>query len=126
MFQVKRFDSTNCQISSLYDDFSRRKSSNIGELGGLISGGQRQRIAIARALYTQKPYLIMDEATSALDSLTEERILAGIRKYFPDITLINVSHRMSSATLYDRVIMLNNDRLPRVNESQGNPRIHQL
>jgi subfamily B ATP-binding cassette protein MsbA len=66
-----------------------------------LSGGERQRIAIARALLTEKPILIMDEATSALDVATEEYLFQNISKLYPDITMIGVTHRNMHKHLYD-------------------------
>lgn len=66
-----------------------------------LSGGERQRIAIARALLSEKPILIMDEATSAIDIATEEYIFQEISRCYPTLTLIGVTHRSQQKQLYD-------------------------
>lgn len=71
-------------------------ATKVGERGIRISGGQRQRLGIARALYRQKPFLILDEATSALDLETENRILERITRLAPRVTVLIVTHRISS------------------------------
>ena len=52
-----------------------------------------QRIAIARALYADRPVLILDESTSALDQQTERRLLDNL-KQLTDKTVLFVSHRL--------------------------------
>jgi ABC-type multidrug transport system fused ATPase/permease subunit len=68
----------------------------IGENACKISEGQKQRIAIARALIKSPRILIFDEAFSSLDSASENKILATIKDVYKDITIIIVSHRLSS------------------------------
>lgn len=57
-----------------------------------LSGGEKQRICLARALITKPQLLILDEATNSLDSGLEESIFKMLRKHFPKITVVCVSH----------------------------------
>jgi len=70
--------------------------TDIGERGVKLSGGQRQRVAIARALYRSPKILIFDEATSALDPAKDKEIRELISSLKGTLTLIIVSHRISS------------------------------
>ena len=78
--------------------------TNIGERGIKLSGGQIQRIGIARALYNGSEVLVLDEATSALDSKTEEKLVKSIAMKNKKITIIAISHRLSTLKNYDRFI----------------------
>lgn len=77
--------------------------SHVGERGARLSGGQRQRLALARALYNRPNVLILDEATSALDPRTEENIIANLTTEKERLTVISVTHRLSTISDYDRV-----------------------
>ena len=82
----------------LMDDFITNHLSSgyktvVGERGSKLSGGQCQRIGIARALYNDPEILIFDESTSALDESTERELLISIKKYFPNQTMIFVTHK---------------------------------
>jgi ABC-type multidrug transport system fused ATPase/permease subunit len=88
-------------------DFLQQKQgldTRVGEGGVSISGGQRQRIAIARALYTDPPILIMDEGTSSLDSITEAQIIEEIFNLAEDKTVLMVAHRLSTLQRCDEVL----------------------
>lgn len=83
----------------------------IGERGQRLSGGQRQRLALARALITDAPVLVLDDATSAIDAQVEEEIFARIAAEVHRRTTIVVAHRISTLALADRVAVLDDGRV---------------
>ena len=72
-----------------------------------ISGGQKQRIAIARVLYSNPQVLILDESTSALDLSSERSIIENIIKWYPKLTLILSSHRISKKYFNKEIFIKN-------------------
>ena len=74
-------------------DLPMQLDTILGEKGAGLSEGQMQRIAIARALYADRPVLILDESTSALDQQTERKLLDNL-KQLTDKTVLFVSHRL--------------------------------
>jgi len=82
----------------------------VGPNGGTLSGGQRQRVGIARALVKDAKIYVFDEATSALDVENERRIMTNLRQ-LDSATVLFVTHRFSTITYVDRVIMLQEGRL---------------
>ena len=78
----------------------------VGERGIRLSGGQRQRIGLARALYHKPKVLILDEATSALDQSTENSVMNTINRLHGKLTIISISHRLSTLNKCDRVISI--------------------
>jgi ABC-type multidrug transport system fused ATPase/permease subunit len=80
--------------------------THVGPRGANISGGQRQRILIARALFRDKPILILDEPTSSLDSKSEKVIESALDKLAYGRTTIVVAHRLSTIMNADRILVL--------------------
>lgn len=83
----------------------------LGEFGANLSGGQRQRLAIARALVTNPPVLILDESTSALDPVSEAQVLDQLLAYRRGKTTILISHRPTVIEKADWIVMLDKGHL---------------
>ncbi len=92
-------------------EFPQGYDSMIGERGINLSGGQKQRIALARALLLRPRILVLDDAFSALDTYTEEKILSNLREIFPDMTVIIISHRVSTLQNADQIVVLEDGRI---------------
>jgi ATP-binding cassette subfamily B protein len=76
-----------------------------------LSGGQKQRVSIARAVVREPRILILDDALSAVDTKTENAILGSLKRIMQNRTSIIISHRVSSAKLADRILVLDDGRI---------------
>lgn len=83
----------------------------IGERGVRLSGGERQRLSLARALLRKPRLLLLDEATSALDSENEERIYRAIQQLHGEITIVIITHRLSTIRNADVIHVLDRGRV---------------
>ncbi|HPX71200.1 MAG TPA: ABC transporter ATP-binding protein [Bacillota bacterium] len=97
--------------------FSGGYDSMVGERGLSLSGGQKQRTAIARALTNPAPIMIFDDSMSALDTETDVRIREELQTRFGKSTVIIISHRISTLSRTDKVIVLDRGRVV----EQGSP-----
>ncbi|HEX9483498.1 MAG TPA: ABC transporter ATP-binding protein [Gemmatimonadaceae bacterium] len=83
----------------------------LGDRGVRLSGGERQRIAIARALLRRPKMVVLDEATSALDLESEAEIRASIAALTPAVTVLLITHRVTSLGDEDHVVVLGGGRV---------------
>ena len=83
----------------------------VGERGEALSGGQRQAVALARALVTDPPILILDEPTHAMDHSSEERLKARITSELTDRTILIVTHRESLLSVVNTLVVVDSGQL---------------
>ncbi len=103
-----------CQISGANEFITKlpdKYQTILGEFGANISGGQRQRLAIARAIVTEPPILILDESTGGLDPVSEAQVLDQLFKHRQGKTTILITHRPKVINRADWVVLLENGKL---------------
>ena len=83
----------------------------VGERGYTLSGGQRQRVTLARALIGDRRLLILDDSLSSVDADTERAIMDALERRTGDRTLILISHRFSTLSGMDRIVVLDQGRI---------------
>lgn len=91
--------------------FPQGFNTRVGERGITLSGGQKQRVSIARAVVREPKILILDDALSAVDTKTENTILNSMKKIMQGRTSIIISHRVSSAKLANKIIVLHDGQI---------------
>ena len=96
----------DASLLEFVNDLSEGLDSHVGPRGGNLSGGQRQRILIARALFRNKPILLLDEPTSALDSNSEKIIQQALDKLAIGRTTIVVAHRISTIVNASKILVV--------------------
>ena len=89
--QLKEVIRISC-LDSVLEKLKYGIETELKEHGSGLSQGQNQRIAIARALLSEAPILLLDECTSSLDAETEYRLLKNLREYHKK-TVLCISHR---------------------------------
>ena len=100
--------------ADVYDnimDFPNGFNTRVGERGITLSGGQKQRVSIARAIARNPKILMLDDALSAVDMKTENTILNSMKKIMEGRTTIIISHRVSSAKLADKILVLDDGKI---------------
>lgn len=100
-------------ILSLENGYDTKMDNN------LFSQGQKQLLAIARAIVTNPPILLLDEITANLDAITEEKIISILQKVSDTRTILSISHRLLSMISCDTVVILENGRV----KNSGSPEL---
>ena len=80
------------------------EGAELGAAGRSVSGGERKWIALARALATGLPVLLLDEPTAGLDRAAQGRVLDALARLRGERTIILVSHQAEVVALADRVV----------------------
>jgi len=83
----------------------------VGPEGIKLSGGEKQRICLARALVSKPELLVLDEATSHLDVVTEREVYEHLKKLSRAVTVLAITHRVSSMYLFDRILVMSHGEL---------------
>jgi ATP-binding cassette subfamily C protein len=107
---------TACQLAKIDEFISKlpdKYQTVLGEFGANISGGQRQRLAIARAIVTNPPILILDESTANLDPVSEAQVLDGLLSHRQGKTTILISHRPRVIMRADWIVLLEQGQVKR-------------
>ncbi len=102
------------QDADVYDNimaFPNQFQTKLGERGITLSGGQKQRVSIARAIVREPKILMLDDVLSAVDTKTENTILNSLKKIMEGRSTIIISHRISSAKLANKIIVLSDGQI---------------
>ena len=97
-------------IDHLVEQLDDGLDTMLGERGVGLSEGQAQRVAVARAILSHAPVLLLDECTSALDEETEARLLENISR-MKDRTCFIVTHRRAAMSICDYRLHIENGKL---------------
>jgi ATP-binding cassette subfamily B protein len=85
--------------------------TDVNKRGGRVSAGQRQLLSFARAFLADPAVLILDEATASLDIPSERLVQEGLTTLLADRTAIVIAHRLSTVSIADRVLVMENGRI---------------
>jgi len=81
-----------------------RELDEVKDWGKILSGGEAQRLAFARVYFAQPAFLLLDEATSALDSALTKELLTALKRDFPHLGVLAITHQEELKFIFDKVI----------------------
>lgn len=94
------------KIMSLKNGIHTTLTREFDERGTVLSGGELQKVELARIFAIHTPFVILDEPSSALDPIAEYKMFENMVSACYGRSAVFISHRLSSATVADRVILL--------------------
>ena len=90
---------------SFVNELKLKEETFLNEKGSGLSLGEMERIAIARAIYSEAPIMLLDECSASLDLETEKKVIANLLN-MKDKTIVLISHHKYDETLFDKVVDL--------------------
>ena len=93
------------ESSSFVNNLALKEETYLNEKGSGLSLGEMERIAIARAIYSDAPILLLDECSASLDASTEKKVLSNILS-LENKTIVLISHHKYDESLFDKVVDL--------------------
>ena len=104
--------------SGIYEKISRYKNDietvltrEFDNNGVNMSIGEQQMLSLARVFSDNTPFVILDEPSSALDPIAEYKMFENMMRATKDRSVVFISHRLSSAVLADRILLMENGRI---------------
>ncbi|MBR5437125.1 MAG: ATP-binding cassette domain-containing protein, partial [Muribaculaceae bacterium] len=110
LLMAAKMVNADCFISELPLGYKTK----IGDDGVDLSKGQKQRLLLARVIYKDPKYIFLDEATNSLDVINEQQIVANMRNFFKDKTVVIAAHRLSTIRNADQIVVINNGAVAEV------------
>ncbi len=102
------------KIQSLPNGIHTVLTREFDDEGTNLSGGELQKVELARIFAVPTPFVILDEPSSALDPVAEHKMFENMMRACEGRSTVFISHRLSSATLADRVILLSGGEIAEV------------
>ena len=91
--------------SNFVNELALKEETYLNEKGSGLSLGEMERIAIARAIYSESPIMLLDECSASLDLETEKKVISNILN-MKDKTIVLISHHKYDEKLFDQVVDL--------------------
>lgn len=98
-------------LASWNIDLDEELTRKFDKKGKELSGGQWQRISLARAFFRDAPIVLLDEPSAALDPIAEQKIFEDFKKISHSKSALLISHRLSSITLCDKIMVLSDGKI---------------
>lgn len=99
------------ELAELHEKGLDRNLGRMAEDGEDLSKGQWQRVAMSRAFVSDAKYVVLDEPTASLDPVAESHMYENFSRIFSKRGTILISHRLASAKMADRILVLDGGRI---------------
>lgn len=88
----------------------------VEEGGNNLSAGEKQLVCICRAALRKAKVVIFDEATANIDVVSEQKIMALIKREFAEATVLTIAHRLNTIINSDRIAVMHYGQLKEYGE----------